>query len=231
MSGLLPVAVYGLKVPAGDVMIPAVVDFPATFRITMAAIDPNATPEHTGTINDDAPARATLKIVYKLSDPKDDDEDSDEEEDYLQALLEARDDDEDEDGEESSDDEEKNGGPSDPSKSKKAREEAAVQKMLEALKQAVSDDSEKEMDVDGAPKLNGLATKSKLDKGKGKALAEELDDDESVGEDDTLEMNDMEELVVCTLDPAKVSHLSPKNIFSLFGFFRRSQGENILAVT
>lgn len=30
MSGLLPVAVYGLKVPAGDVMVPSIVDFPAT---------------------------------------------------------------------------------------------------------------------------------------------------------------------------------------------------------
>ena len=27
---MLPVAVYGLKVPAGDVMVPAVKDFPAT---------------------------------------------------------------------------------------------------------------------------------------------------------------------------------------------------------
>lgn len=30
MSSLLPVAVYGVKVPAGDVMIPALTDFPAT---------------------------------------------------------------------------------------------------------------------------------------------------------------------------------------------------------
>lgn len=30
MSSLLPVAVYGLKVPAGDVMVPALIDFPAT---------------------------------------------------------------------------------------------------------------------------------------------------------------------------------------------------------
>ena len=30
MSALLPVAVYSLKVPAGDVMIPALADFPAT---------------------------------------------------------------------------------------------------------------------------------------------------------------------------------------------------------
>lgn len=30
MSGLLPVAVYGLKVPAGDVMVPSLTHFPAT---------------------------------------------------------------------------------------------------------------------------------------------------------------------------------------------------------
>ena len=30
MSNMLPVAVYGLTVPAGDVMISAIVDFPAT---------------------------------------------------------------------------------------------------------------------------------------------------------------------------------------------------------
>ena len=34
MSGMLPVAVYGLKVPAGDVMIPAIADFPATVGIS-----------------------------------------------------------------------------------------------------------------------------------------------------------------------------------------------------
>ncbi len=32
MSSLLPVAVYGQKIPAGDVMIPATIDFPATVR-------------------------------------------------------------------------------------------------------------------------------------------------------------------------------------------------------
>lgn len=38
MSSLLPVQVYGLKVPAGDVMIPATVEFPATVRIEAQAI-------------------------------------------------------------------------------------------------------------------------------------------------------------------------------------------------
>lgn len=35
MSGLIPVAVYGLKVPAGDVMVPALIDFPATVSISI----------------------------------------------------------------------------------------------------------------------------------------------------------------------------------------------------
>lgn len=37
MSSLLPVQVYGLKVPAGDVMIPAIADFPATVSNTPEA--------------------------------------------------------------------------------------------------------------------------------------------------------------------------------------------------
>lgn len=34
MSGLLPVAVYGLEVPAGDHLVPATVDFPATVSLS-----------------------------------------------------------------------------------------------------------------------------------------------------------------------------------------------------
>ncbi|MCJ1450825.1 peptidylprolyl isomerase fpr4 [Mycoblastus sanguinarius] len=208
MSSMLPVAVYGLKVPAGDVMIPAIVDFPATFHITMAAIDPSDAPEHTGTASGDGPARATLKIVYDPMGPSenDDSEDSDDEENYLKALLEGResDDEEDEDDDESSsDDEEKNGGPSDPTKTKKARKEAAVQQMMEALAKS-QDEDEDEMDVDNSPAVNGVLSKSKSNKGKGKALAEDSEDDESLGEDDSEDsMGSMDELVLCTLDPQK----------------------------
>lgn len=208
MSSLLPVQVYGLKVPAGDVMIPAIVDFPATFRITMAAIDPSATPEHTGTVNDDTKPRATLKLVYDANPGQDSDSDegSDEEEEYLKALLagrESEDEDEDEEDESSNDDEEKNGGPSDPSKTKKARKEAAMLQMMKAIAEAPND-SEDEMDVDGSPQVNGLSKKSKANKGKGKAVAEDSEEDESLGEDDTEDsMDGMEEVVVCTLDPEK----------------------------
>ena len=170
----------------------------------MAAIDPSATPEHTGTVNGDAPARATLKVVYDPSGPEEDEsEDSDEKDDYLRKLLASADgdsgDEDDEDDEESSsDDEEANGGPSDPSKTKKARKEAAVQEMMKAL--AEQNDSDDEMDVDGLPAVNGIS--KKVDKGKGKATDEDLEDDAS--EVDSEDVDGLEELVLCTLDPEKV---------------------------
>lgn len=169
----------------------------------MAAIDPSATPEHTGTVNGDAPARATLKVVYDPSGPEEgESEDSDEKDEYLRKLLEGDADSDEEDYEDdeesSSDDEETNGGPSDPSKTKKARKEAAVQEMMKAL--AEQNDSDDEMDVDGLPGANGIS--KKVNKGKGKATDEDLEDDAS--EVDSEDVDRLEELVLCTLDPEKV---------------------------
>lgn len=48
MSSLLPFAVYGLKVPAGDVMVPALIDFPAT-------------------VSEIFPLRALMKACYRAS--------------------------------------------------------------------------------------------------------------------------------------------------------------------
>lgn len=177
------------------------------FRLTMAAIDPSAEPEHTGTVNGDTVPRATLKLVYDRSGSADD-EDSEtdseggaDDQNFLEALLrgkESDEDDEDEEDESSSDDEEINGGPSDPSKSKKARRQAAAEQLMKALAEAESED---EMDVDG---VNGTSTK-KRNKGKGKAMSEEDEEDsEEEGDDDS----NMEEVVVCTLDPQKVGCLS-----------------------
>jgi len=174
----------------------------------MAAIDPSATPEHTGTTNGNSAPRATLKIVYDPHGPSDEDsddsEDSEETPDFLKALLggledKGMSDDEDDDDDSSNDDEEKNGGPSDPSKSKKARKEAAVQQMMQALAENDNEDDEDDMDVD---KLAEGA------KGKGKATAKVLEDEDvenAEGED----VDEMEELVICTLDPEKVP--SPAN--------------------
>ncbi|KAL8771880.1 MAG: hypothetical protein Q9209_002818 [Squamulea sp. 1 TL-2023] len=201
MSGLLPVAVYGLKVPAGDVMIPSL-EFPATFRLTMAAIDPTAEPEHTGTANGETPPRATLKLIYDRSSQTDDDDSigGSDEQDYLKALMEGQESDEseeegDEDEDESSsDDEDVNGGPSDPARSRKARKRAAAEQLMKALAETVSDDDD--MEIDG---VNGPSTK-KRNKGKGKALSgEDKEDSEEESEDGA----DMEEVVVCTLDPQK----------------------------
>ena len=172
----------------------------------MAAIDPSAAPKHTGTVNGDTRSRATLKLVYDTNPGQDSDSDegSEVEDEQLKALLAGHgSEDENEDNEFSSDDEEKNGGPSDPAKTKKARKEAAMLQMMKALAEA-QDDSESEMDVDESPQVNGTYKGMKLDKGKGKAVAGDLED-ESLGENETEDsMDGMEEVVVCTLDPEKV---------------------------
>lgn len=173
----------------------------------MAAIDPSAVPEHTGTANGNVPARATLKLIYDPTGPgrdEDSETESEHEENYLKALLAGGgpdDEDDEEDDESSSDDEEANGGPSDPSKTKKARREAAMQQMMAALAEG-NDDSEDDVDMDSSPKANGLI-KAKSTKGKGKALAEGSEESES--EDDSeVSLDGLDEQVVCTLDPEKV---------------------------
>ncbi|MCJ1251644.1 peptidylprolyl isomerase fpr4 [Trapelia coarctata] len=192
MSGLLPAAVYGLEVPAGDVMISAVPDFPSAFRITMAAIDPSAEPEFAGMADGDGPVRATLKLIRQPIGPDDDSEDESEDEAYMDALLNG-DDSEDDDEESSSDDEDKHGGPSDPSKSKKARRQAAVEQLKKAL---AEDDSDDDVEMDGTNGING--TLAKLDKGKAKATDDDEDSDDGDSED-----LEIEEFVICTLDPTK----------------------------
>ncbi|KAH6853386.1 hypothetical protein B0I37DRAFT_348843 [Chaetomium sp. MPI-CAGE-AT-0009] len=183
MSPLLPVAVYGLEIPTGEVLVPAEIEFPATIRITMAAIDPTAAPETDGQGNVPSVPRSTLKI-YKANV----DEDDEDEGDYLESLLGGGDDDEESDEE----DEEANGGPSDPSKSSKARRAAAIKKMLEATKE----DSDDEME-DASSKPNGA-------KSKGKSKASDEDEEESDEEDDDAPDANLEEYVVCTLDTERI---------------------------
>lgn len=179
---LQPVALYGLEVPAGGMLVQAAPDFPATFRITMAAIDPTA-PAEINEENPSATPRATLKLVRQPIGPEGDDEDSEE---YMRALLGGGSDDE----EDSSDDEEEvNGGPSDPSKSKKAQQDAAVAQLLDAMNESDSDE-----DMKDAP-TNGLSAKAK-----GKAKATDEDSDSGSEESEDLEI---EEFVICTLDPER----------------------------
>lgn len=180
MSPLLPVALYGLEVPPGGLLIPAQYQFPATIRITMAALDPTAEPEADDEGNVPAVPRSTLKII-KASSNEEEDSDDEDDDDALERLLAGGDDSEEDDSEE-----ETNGGPSDPAKSKKARQAEAIKKLLEAT----AEESDEEMaDEIVKPK-----------KGKAKASHEEddeEDEEESEDEDDDL---DLEDYVVCTLD-------------------------------
>ncbi|KAL7273141.1 peptidylprolyl isomerase fpr3 [Rhizina undulata] len=116
MSGLFPVALWTMQIPAGDEIVPAVSDIPAIFRITMAALDPTAKPRE-----DDQPKRATLKILRHADKFIDD---------------EAEEDSEDEDSEEESEEEEVN-----PKKGGKlSKKDAALAKLLKAA--ADADDME-----------------------------------------------------------------------------------------
>ncbi|KAL4869520.1 hypothetical protein BDV12DRAFT_167874 [Aspergillus spectabilis] len=175
MSAVQPVAVYALRVPPGGALIPALPEAAAAmFRVSMAAIDPDETPD----FEDDTTRRprATLKIV-RAPPGLDLDEDS-EDEDY-----------EDDDEEDSEDDEEINGGPSDKEKARKLRAAAALKEMEEAMDEDDDSDDGEEFDLKAAI--------SKLVKGKGPATDDDEDDDES---DEGLELDEM---VVCTLDPER----------------------------
>lgn len=196
----LPMAVYGLEVPPGDMAVSARPDIPAAFRITMAALDPSAEPEG----EEGAPARATLKII-RLPLTEDDFDIEDEEDfdpDMMDALLAGGEDDseEDEDDDEEYDEPEVNGGPSDPAKTKKARKaaaEAAIQKLLEAEGMDVDEDG-----------LNGVDGAPKSAKARGKMAVTNLDQDDEDDEEDSDDEDgaEIEEFVICTLDPQKVSY-------------------------
>ncbi|KAL2012018.1 hypothetical protein VTN00DRAFT_4736 [Thermoascus crustaceus] len=175
MSGVQPVAVYALKVPPGDILIPAVPKAAAMFRVSMAAIDPSVEPEYEDA-DSSKPARATLKIVRPP--PGMDIDDDDDDEDY----------EDDGESDEDSDDEEVNGGPSDKEKAKKLKEAAALKEMEDAMDED-SDSGDGDIDIKSAI--------SKLIKGKAPATG---DEDDEEGSDEGLEL---EEIVVCTLDPEK----------------------------
>lgn len=174
MSAVQPVAVYALRVPPG-VMVPAVPNAAASFRVSMAAIDPDEEPEFDDG-DSSKPGRATLKIVRPppgLDMGDSDDEDYSDEEDY---------------DEEDSDDEEANGGPSDKEKARKLKQ-AAAQKELE---EAMEEDDEDDEEDDGGFDLK--AAISKLIKGKGP-----LTDDDEEEDDESDEGLDLDENVLCTL--------------------------------
>lgn len=102
---------------------------------------------------------------------------------------------EDED-EELSDEEEVNGGPSDPSKTKKPNKLDIVK----AIAEQESGDDEDDAEEEAAAK----SALMKIMKGKGKAS----DEDDGELHDDDEDSLELEEIVICTLDPEKVDGLS-----------------------
>ncbi|KAM0512241.1 hypothetical protein ACHAPE_009057 [Trichoderma viride] len=193
----VPGPVYGLEVPAGEILIPANLEFPASFRITMAALDPTEELEVDDSKKASIP-RSTLRLVKRAfssynEDDYNEDEDDELSEEYMSALLGGSDD----------EDDEANGGPSDLSKAKKQKQAAAIKKLLEAANGVGSDDEEME-DAEAKPKKGKKAAPNK---GKGKAVVEEEedseeeeDDSEEEEDDDDSEAGDLENFVVCTLD-------------------------------
>ncbi|KAI1213896.1 uncharacterized protein F4807DRAFT_409582 [Annulohypoxylon truncatum] len=182
---ILPIALYGLEVPAQGLLVPAMTEdgVPgAAYRITMAALDPTEAPEADEEGNIPAVPRATLKLIRRA--PTLDDEMDDE---YLDELMGGSSDEDDDD-----DDDEPNGGPSDPAKSKKARQAAALQKLIQAAQE--EEDSDEEM---GDAKPNGVKASKKGKKGKEPATSSDDEDDD---ESDGSEGSEVEEFVVCTLD-------------------------------
>merc|ERR1711939_143818 len=156
MSGIQPVAVYAMKVPPGDILVPAVPEFAAMFRVTMAAIDPSADPDFEAA-DDKKPARATLKLVRLPFDEDDDDDDSEDEDFDLDGLL---------DGDEASeDDEEVNGGPSEKKTKKQAADEDDEDEDMEDEDDEDDDDPEATMKAIKELKKIMMAAK-----GKGKAV-------------------------------------------------------------
>ncbi len=172
-----------MKVPAGDVLVPAVPDFAAMFRLSMAAIDPNAEPEFEESDKKRIP-RATLKIIRVPAELFDDDDSDDSDYDANEG--------EDDEKEAESDEEEVNGGPSDPSRAKKPSK-------LDLVKAIAEQESDEDEDDNSEEEAAAKATLMKIMKGKGKATgdAEEASEDA----EDSLEL---EEVVICTLDPEKV---------------------------
>lgn len=184
-------ALYGLEVPPGDVAVNGQPGFPSAFRITMAAIDPSAEPEVEEGQTAARP-RATLKVIRLPLGPEPDSDDEDEDDmdiDDMDRQFGGAEDLDDDDDDESSDDEEVNGGPSDPSKSKKAQKAAAQQKINELL------------DAHGG--MNGVV---KSDKAKGKMPMSDSDEEGSELDDDSTGMGEIDEFVICTLDPESVCH-------------------------
>ncbi|KAF4581157.1 FK506-binding protein 4 [Ophiocordyceps camponoti-floridani] len=202
----IPGPVYGLEVPPGEVLIPATMDFPASFRITMAALDPTEEPEADEDGVVPSVCRSTLRLVKRpwpgmgLGDDEDDEEIGDE---YIKALLAESSDD---------DDDEPNGGPSDPAKAKEQKQAAAVKKLMEATMDEDEDADMQDAKPNGV-KEKGVDKAKGKGKGKAKALAKDevSEQDSELASDDDVDEGDLENFVVCTLDTER-NYQQPLNL-------------------
>jgi FK506-binding nuclear protein len=159
----------------------------------MAAIDPTEEPMYDEDDTEKKAPRATLKIVRIpgdfFGDDEDDSEDDEDDEDDSMGLLNGLSDDSEEDSEE----EEVNGGPSEPKRAK----------ALKAVDEDDAEDDDEDMDEKSdAEDAAAIAALKKIMKGKAKAEGSDDEEDDLEDDEDPLEL---EEIVVCTLDPEKVS--------------------------
>ena len=205
MSSLRPVSLYGLSVPPDDEPTLAFEDFPATVRITMAAIDPfektanlnsaNAEPDFKG---------ATLRLI-RIAMPEDDDDESDEDDPALAALLDDEDN-EDEDDDDEDDDEQDEGGKS------KAEKMSLLRELIQKSNGDMDEDEDEPSGAGKiiskkAAKVNGIVAKEAED--------EDEDEDEDMEESDDDDEDDLpddaEIYVLCSLEPGKVHSRLPSH--------------------
>lgn len=180
MSAGRAVQTFGLQVPAGDEPTPIVEfgDYPATIRLTMAALDPT---EKVEGANADDFKGAVLRIIRIPEEDEDEEDDEDDMDDDMAHLLDEEDSDEDDEAD----------GDAKTSKASK----------VAALKAAINGDS---MEVDAAPK--GKKGKKAAAAAADAEEDEDEDEDEDDDEDDfDDELPAPEEFVLCTLDTKQVS--------------------------
>jgi len=177
MSSGRAVQMFGLEVPASDEPTPIIEfgEYPATIRLTMAALNPL---EKVEGANPDEFQGAVLKIIRIPDDDDSEDENEDDYDDDMAHLLDEDESDEDDDAEE----DEK------PTKANK----------VAALKAAINGDS---MDVDGTVAKKGKKSKTESVK---EEEDEDDDEDLDDMEDDDEELPEPEEFILCTLDTKQV---------------------------
>lgn len=147
----------------------------------MAAIDPSEEPEH-DTAVDKQKVRSTLKVVRMIDEGDSEDDFEDDEEDSEE------------------DDEEVNGGPS----TKVPSKQEIAKAIADLAAEEDDEDDDEDMDEDSEDEEAAQALLAKLMKDARKGKSKAVDGEEDDSEDEDAESVEMDEVVVCTLDPEKV---------------------------